>query len=323
MKIVIVLLMWMGNLCAGLQNANLSIVFVHAGQTFPSHLEVSLQQARLFNSCPIVLIANKDHLDRRRAFLADNYITGIACEELPKQEEHKAFIARSKLDKEFREGFWYYASERFFYLDDLMRAYNLKNMIHIESDVMLYVDVQEILPTLQRFYPNIAAVADNDDRIIPSFFYVARSQNLIKLVRFMVGQGSDDMYGIGRYRKETYKSFEVGTLPIIHEAYVDDFAIGSSNKYLYCNQVEHFKSIFDAAYFGQYLGGIDPRNGDSSPGYINPDCVINSSYIQYAWERDRQGRLVPFAIYRGEKLRINNLHIHSKRLRNFYSLRAT
>jgi hypothetical protein len=37
------------------------------------------------------------------------------------------------------------------------------------------------------------------------------------------------------------------------------------------------------------------------------------------WEKDAQGRRVPFATCNGAKYPINNLHIHSKELEKFRS----
>ena len=82
----------------------------------------------------------------------------------------------------------------------------------------------------------------------------------------------------------------------------------------YYNNIEAFQSIFDAAALGQYLGGIDPNNGPSSPGFINESCVFNPSLLSYEWINDDRGRKIPYIIFSGEKYRINNLHIHCKNL---------
>jgi hypothetical protein len=82
---------------------------------------------------------------------------------------------------------------------------------------------------------------------------------------------------------------------------------------------QEFGSIFDAAAIGQFLGGIDPRNGVSKPGFINESCLFNPGLMTFVWERDAYGRLVPYAIYGSTKARINNLHIHSKKLEGFFS----
>lgn len=84
------------------------------------------------------------------------------------------------------------------------------------------------------------------------------------------------------------------------------YTIKSSRLNDYSNLVNEFHSLFNAA----YIGGQNPRN-DPGRTYINPYCVINSSFLKYSWKKDR---LIPFANFQEKKLRINNLHIHCKRL---------
>ena len=80
-----------------------------------------------------------------------------------------------------------------------------------------------------------------------------------------------------------------------------------------------FLSIFDGAAIGQFLGGIDPKNGVSKPGFINESCLFNPSLIKFTWEVDDCDRRVPYASYGNSISRINNLHIHSKNLQKFTS----
>jgi len=48
------------------------------------------------------------------------------------------FDKKSKLDKHFRNGFWNNASKRLFLLYEYMKINELKNVIHLENDVLLY-----------------------------------------------------------------------------------------------------------------------------------------------------------------------------------------
>ncbi len=79
--------------------------------------------------------------------------------------------------------------------------------------------------------------------------------------------------------------------------------------------------LFDAACYGQYLGGIDPRNGPSTPGFVNQDSFfsVNDPALSYMWRKDEDGRRYPVIITGDKELRIANLHIHSKNLDPFLS----
>jgi hypothetical protein len=74
---------------------------------------------------------------------------------------------------------------------------------------------------------------------------------------------------------------------------------------------ETFNSIFDGAAIGQYLGGI--HSDPNLKGFINEKTVFNVAKYNYIWENDE-----PFMVYLDNKIKINNLHIHSKNLKQFF-----
>ena len=85
---------------------------------------------------------------------------------------------------------------------------------------------------------------------------------------------------------------------------------------------EKFRTIFDAAAIGQYLGGVHAHgDADLTIGFINESCVFDCSKLKFEWRKDYQGRYVLVGIYDGEEFFVNNLHIHSKHLKLFYSSR--
>lgn len=305
-----------------------AIVFVHIGKELPSYLETSLTQARLFNKkSPIILIANQEALNKLSANLSSQQIKTIPCESLQKTLEHEAFL-RDFPPSDFREGFWTYTIERFLYLNDLLSQHKLNNVFHLENDVMLYVDLGELLPVFRRHYKGIASTFDNDQRCIPGFFFIQNPEAMHKLAIFFAQQakyGKNDMQVVGLFEKE-YDKATIDFLPIIMSEYRDTHRLVSRAGHTphtperYSNHMDSFKSIFDAAALGQYLGGIDRRNADIGAGFVNESCVFDPSYLKFVWETDQEGRKIPFALFKDNKFRINNLHIHSKMLHNFSSL---
>src|SRR3990167_10223288 len=129
--------------------AEAPIVFVHLGKNLPEYLPVALKQARLFNpDSSIYLLANDSVLK----FAYFDRIQCISVETLPQSNEHRIFNRLSRLDKRSREGFWRYTTERFFYLHEWMKKENIKDVIHLEYDNMLYVDVSTLLPIFHQHY---------------------------------------------------------------------------------------------------------------------------------------------------------------------------
>ncbi|MDE3045932.1 MAG: hypothetical protein KGJ02_04740 [Verrucomicrobiota bacterium] len=252
----------------------------------------------------------------------------VAVETLGKQRIHQQFIARSRLDRTYREGFWTYTTQRFFYLADFMHQNGLSDVFHLESDVMLYANIGELLPHCQAHYANMIAVpSDCDARCIASFIYVANVTPLDAFLQFVTDKVRDidnDMHFLAHFRHRYFQVY-IDHFPVIFPDYAKDHALISrfgdvtATPERYMSYFDDFQAVFDAAAIGQYLGGIDPRNGESVPGFVNESTLFNVADFQYEWIADEKGRKVPHMIYQGQKIKINNLHIHSKRLDAFKS----
>lgn len=303
------------------------IVFVHLGKTIPSYAYTALEQARLFNEdAHLCLIANQKALNDSPYDFSRKSIVTVACETLRQSSAHKKFNQSTALDSRHRDGFWRKATERFFYIHEYISLYNLTGIVHLENDNMLYANIAKMSRAFSP-YKGIGAVFDFDTRCIPSFIYIANEQAIAHLVDFIAehaSKGYNDMQVIALYQK-TFSRDYIDNLPLIMAEYLMKHSlINAENKTTqcplnYCRNSDVFNSIFDGAAFGQYLGGIDPRNGLSKPGFINETCLFNPSHLPIEWYRDEQNRNVPFARCNEALYRVNNLHIHSKFLENFRS----
>lgn len=305
-----------------------SLVFIHLGTTVPAYISCAIKQARLFNqTCPIYLLTDNEVL-LSGALNIDAHI--ISTTSLTPSNHHLQFRKKTVLNTSFRDGFWLNASERFLVLHDFMERYQLKNVFHLENDTMLYVNLEELLPIFLQQYPHIGAVFDNDARCIPCFVYFANASDAAKLAACFAAhasKGANDMQVLGFFKRESPAL--IATLPIIMPDYVKKYGLKSPSGHttatpvMYTHHSEEFNSIFDAAALGQYLGGIDPRNAPSKPGFINESCLFNPSLLSFEWIKDNHNRKVPYASFDGKKYRINTLHIHSKKLELFLSEGST
>jgi hypothetical protein len=84
--------------------------------------------------------------------------------------------------------------------------------------------------------------------------------------------------------------------------------------------LESFGALFDASSFGQFAGGTPQGHppGVTFPHHWIGRDLANGRYA-LAWENDGQGRRIPFVSDRadGRRWRLNNLHVHSKRIGDF------
>lgn len=304
--------------------AEYSIVYVHIGHEVPAYADVAITQARLFNSqARIILLSSTEGLQRFQHLKEQINLELCSYDNLPKTLLHQQY-QNCCVEK---SPFWRYTSERFLYLLDLMEAYSLENVFHLENDVMLYADLEPLLPHFQHYYPGIGATFDNDARCIPGFVWIANCHAMQPLAKYFVKyalQRLFDMQIIGKYRQNN-ASQAVDTLPIIPPEYAAVYPLESTHHHTttcpqaYSNHFDSFHAIFDAAAIGQFLGGIDPIHRNNQPGFINESCLFNPSFLQYKWIQDERGRSVPHIVFQDHTYPIINLHIHSKRLHAFKS----
>ncbi|MBT6434014.1 MAG: hypothetical protein HOK28_13020 [Deltaproteobacteria bacterium] len=303
-----------------------TLALVHVGPTLPEYLEDAIAQARLFNTCPIALIANKQALSSFD--LAAHDVTGVAIESLEQTEAHHAFNSHSPLDKEALGGFWQYTSERFFYLHAFMLQAPNRPVFHIENDVMLYRNLEEIYPHIQG---PIAGTLDSDIRCVPGFIYFKTAAALGHAAEFFVNivqnhalPDLNDMILWAAYWR-TFGNGFFTPLPVIPAHYPQPLSSRSGHNVrdakVYSHGFSTLQSIFDAAAIGQYLGGVDPRNsqGASTVGFINESAVYSPDAFEYAWERGAKGLWTLVASLGQRSFAVNNLHIHCKNLEAFRS----
>lgn len=210
------------------------------------------------------------------------------------------FNKNTKLDKGFRNGFWNNASKRLFLLHQYIRMNNIQGVIHLENDVLLYTKLDKY-----KFAKKIYLTMDNEHRCIPGIVYVPSPDLFEKMIKEYTFDKSD-MYNMAKFFND-------------HRDIVEPFPIidGSFESSIFNKNYELFDSVFDAAAIGQYLGGVDPRNipGDTT-GFVNETCVVKYDKYRFVW-LESEGYKKPYIVINNKNIPINNLHIHSKKLKKF------
>ena len=223
----------------------------------------------------------------------------------------------------FRNGFWISTTARFYYIGSLIKIFNLKNVFHIENDVMLYETIDNLYDYIDKIKDKIKSkdekicmVQDSPDRVIPSILFFPNTNSIDELTQYIT---------------MTIKS---------SDKFINDMNILGSFKNKYCLPIfpDFTKSIvFDGAAIGQYLGGVDYKNlpgGESvkydnpSIGFVNETSDINCTDYDFLKTHIILDHLnIPIKVNMIQNLddekslhQIANLHIHSKQLYQFSSV---
>jgi hypothetical protein len=116
---------------------------------------------------------------------------------------HQAFLTKNTCDTTFRQGYWRYVVERFFYVEEVMRALDLKHCIVLEYDVMIYTDLGVLTSKLKTSHQTCRVVCDNSTRCYPSCIYVPNADAIGQQEGLALGaaaQRDDDIGGMRRRR---------------------------------------------------------------------------------------------------------------------------
>lgn len=306
----------------------LNVLQVHLGGSLPSYLYEQIRQTRAFNpGLPVFLLLNRD-TDADMAELDRLDVTVVRKEAIATCRNHKDFLRRNRFSRRSLGGFWLHTSERFYAIESFLESCGLRNVVHMENDVMLYVNLESILEPLRARCPRIGITMDADTRCVPGFVYIRDRTALSTMNGYMVRNAlrttKNDMRALAKYMNAAAAG-DCSALPVIPTGYRASHRLVNlegeeGRKSWYDESFPAFGGIFDAAALGQYLGGIDPKisTGDTR-GFISETAVYDPRELGLKWLVEN-GLRRPFGSIDGKDFAVFNLHIHSKRLADFSSL---
>lgn len=309
-----------------------SLIYIHIGKNLPEYLYDSIYQSIIFNS-KIYVILDDNLIEIFYEKISNFNINGytknkieanvccIPLSILKLPNEYSEFIDKLPIHiKEFRDSFWIHTIARFFYIENFMTLFKLKNAFHIENDVMIYENLKVIENSLDK--NKLYMVKDNPTRVIASIMYlnIQEFKNLLSFIlkQLQLNHNQNDMQLLGAYTSNNVEYFPM--------------EYNSTSKYIY-----------DSCAIGQFLGGVDPRNiqnnlselekeilvvNNTSKGFINETCSfkLNTGRLNIFEKKIIiDNFIIPLNLYYITDENINikkivNTHIHSKQLYQFSSI---
>ena len=276
----------------------MKVVLVSLG-IFQDYLLNNIKQLKLQGNNDIVLITEKHFFK----MIDENLnIQLIDVNEL-NSEYLEQFKNNLRLDRNSRYGFWHHCSMRFAYIYEYMKQNNTTDIIHIENDVMIYDNLDNLKDKFNK--DKIYLYFYNNEIVVPGIMYINNYSNF-KIILDNYDMNNNDMVNLGKFFNTSF----IEPFPII--------SIDNDENYFNKN-FKFFNSIFDGAAMGQYLGGPDKRNDiNADIGFINEKFIIKFNNYKFYWKKINE-LWNPYLEINNNLIKINNLHIHSKSLENFLS----
>ena len=296
----------------------ISIILVHAGTSqLPSYLRETFEiTRRIGKKSRIVFLANEANFNDFQNLITRPNSNGeildiefVAIESIPRGEPTQKFQEISALDRSFRSGFWFNASNRFLVLADYMSHAGLEYVIHIENDYVLYFDPTDKLDAFSLFAD--FAVPLDRIRAIPGIVWLKDSRVANSLAKHISDNpNQDDMATVGQFCVKD-NEFRARPLPTLPFAYASKKGL-DINKY--SQGIDLFGGVFDAAAIGQYIGGIHWMNNPADTTFfINESSDLNLNDFSFSWGV-KDGIKSPHLNFQDEITPVLGVHAHSKNL---------
>jgi len=281
----------------------MSLVMIHIGNIIPEYVPDTMEQVRKFYDGDLYFVKSKDcsFENKHNAIIVDYELLA----DYDKVREYKKVNTL--------QGFWGVTCERFFILEALISKYNLTSVFHIENDVTIYVDPQELVPFLSTFCKDSIVINPTGPEISTGAFVYVDNLDAISFVNNKFLEMLKNPKSVLDRLTEKFLS-EMKFLNLVaidYPARVKKFCALPTNG---------DSLIFDCATWGQLLGGTP--NGYVTAKELQHHWIGKEMYPErkydFMWELDDKGRNCLFIVDKHRnKYRVNNLHVHCKRIREF------
>ena len=310
----------------------MNIMLVHLGDKKVIYLNDCINQLLKFNkNTNIHLISSKKTLNGL-SNSNKNIIHFHDTKLIEISKDHQKFKEINNLDRKWYNGFWLHTTERFFYLKKIVSEYNLKNIIHIENDCLVYFSIKSKIRHFYKKY-NIAVVPEKKDKVIPVFMYFKNKKFLNLICNFFLQEHSNinifnffkykfkkkmmnDMFILQNFFVKNYSRNKIFNLPTTNFRMIKK----TKEKINFSNNFNLFGGIFDPSYIGLTLDGFDKSSSIfKNVNYLN---FINSPFNIKRYKiifLKKNGLKIPYLFLNNIKIKILNLHLHSKNLKKYLS----
>ena len=303
----------------------MNIVLIHIGNNKIDYVINTFHHLLKYENKNVFFLANKKIINNLRLKKISKNIKFFNLDEVKISKLHEKFLKRNKLDKKFGKGFWLKTLERFFYLENFCNTMKLKNIIHLENDILIFDNLEKYQETFSRNF-NIGMTLLNKELCVPGFLYFKNHKSInflcdyinSKFNFFCIKKNKNDM----KILAEMYEKFKdnnkikVRLLPTMNSELGKIVKKKSKDIKPFYQYFKQFNVIFDACAIGQKIGGLDPKFHKFKGSYINPLNIFDASKVKIIIKKIKKNKK-PFLKINEKLVPVLNIHMHSKKT-NFF-----
>jgi hypothetical protein len=295
-----------------------NFVFYHEGSRISSYAEYALKQAAFFNpDADIYVLTDHKSLKYLKQWNLPNRIKAVDIASIEQSELQSKFIQKRKFSP--TSPLDWFCFKRFFVLHDFIKKFNLRNTFLLENDNLIYADFSEFIDFIADNY-QIGFTSLSKKFTICGISYFKGSSEVELLCNYINKNWDLKLVDMLFWPKFKADFPEIAIdLPSICEQEVTKQNIITYRDFRPSLHANEIGSLFDHAAYGQYFCGAFR----TPPGYVNTHCCFNPSLMNLVWLTDDKERKCPYLISltEGKRVfyRINNLHVHSKKLSEYIS----
>ena len=301
----------------------MNIILVHLGNKRFSHLKGTLNQLIYYKNKNIYLLAEKKVLDYLSKLKKFNKVKFFNFNDLKKNYFHVSFLKNTRLSQVESDGFWFKTVDRFFYLENFVKKKKLKNIIHIENDVLVFDNLKKYEKKFKNLF-DIGLTFLNFKNCVPGFMYFKNYESISKIVQYIYGKNRfffqkknlTDMQLLANFYNEYKQKIKIGMFPTITEEIALDHAEDMLKIKEFYENFKQLNIIFDACALGQIVDGLDKKYHLHKGKYINKQNIINPILFNVVFKKINNVKH-PYLKYKNTTIPILNLHMHSKNTKKF------
>ncbi len=305
----------------------MNIILVHLGNKRFSHLIGTLNQLLYFKNKNIYLITEKKVINYIKNYKYLKKISFVNKDSIKKNLQHNSFLKNTRLNKFQQDGFWLKTVERFFYLENFAKDKKLKNIVHIENDILIFKNLSRFEKKFKNLF-DIGLTFLNPNNCIPGFMFFKNHRSINKITDYIYKKNRfffqkknlNDMRLLANFYNENKKKYKIGMFPTLTK----EIAIKYHNDHLsikdFYKNFNNLKIIFDACALGQIVDGLDKKYHLHKGKFINKDNIIDPNYFNIKYKVKKQIKF-PYLKHNNKEMPIMNLHMHSKNTKKFINLK--